>query len=181
MYLPKSSDTLCVVASNDAVRIIRPMSAAWYERAKLRMRTLRLTQDDLCRPLGVKTRGAVGHYLTGRREPGPEQLKAIAQILKMSLDDLLGETSSFPALEQSPPQYITIDEDLLAKCLQFVEKTLNQLSYPAGHHIRNDRNRASLVANTYSRAIKAKGHITRDLEGELREKIKLAARMTVRS
>ena len=48
-----------------------------------------LKQDDLIPVFGVKTRGAVGHYLTGRREPNGDQLKALADKLNHSLDWLL--------------------------------------------------------------------------------------------
>lgn len=40
----------------------------WAAGAKARMKTLGLTQEDLCETLGVETRGAVGHYFNGRRK-----------------------------------------------------------------------------------------------------------------
>lgn len=53
------------------------------------MRELSIKQADLIRPLGVATRGAVGHYLSGRRDPSPEQLAALAAVLRLSLSDLM--------------------------------------------------------------------------------------------
>lgn len=69
----------------------------WYDRAKTRLKELKLTQADLITPLGVKTRGAVGHYLSGRREPSQEQLIALTNKLKCSLDWLLtGQNNVIP-------------------------------------------------------------------------------------
>lgn len=65
------------------------MSEPWTLRAKQRMKHAGISQDDLIKPLGVKTRGAVGHYLTGRRQPTPMQLLAIANAIKCSVDWLL--------------------------------------------------------------------------------------------
>jgi len=46
-------------------------------------------QDDLIPVLGVNTRGAVGHYLTGRREPSLAQIEDLARFLDVSIDWLL--------------------------------------------------------------------------------------------
>jgi len=61
----------------------------WFDRAKKIMKDKGITQDDLIVYLGVKTRGAVGHYLTGRREPNAEQLAVLAKKLDCSLDWLV--------------------------------------------------------------------------------------------
>ena len=58
------------------------------------MAKLGLKQADLTDALGVKTRGAVGHYLAGRREPSIEQLAALAAKLQISLGDLVGTDGS---------------------------------------------------------------------------------------
>lgn len=70
------------------------MAEEWYDRAKRRMRELGLTQEGLKKPLRVKTRGAVGHYLTGRRDPTPFQFAALATVLKTTTDWLLTGTSA---------------------------------------------------------------------------------------
>lgn len=66
----------------------------WYEKAKRLMTIKKIRQEDLINVFGVTTRGAVGHYLTGRRQPDPDQMKALADKLGCSLDELLnpGET-----------------------------------------------------------------------------------------
>ena len=53
------------------------------------MAELGITQEDLCAPLKVKTRGAVGHYLASRRKPTPEQMEALAEALRCTVDWLL--------------------------------------------------------------------------------------------
>lgn len=65
--------------------------AEWYERAKSRMRELDppVTQEELMPLFGVTTRGAVGHYLNGRRDPSPALMVKLADKLEMSLDELL--------------------------------------------------------------------------------------------
>lgn len=70
-------------------RIISNMTMTWIGRARARMAELGLNQNDLIEPLGVQTRGAVGHYMTGRREPSMSQMIALSTALRMSLDDLL--------------------------------------------------------------------------------------------
>ncbi len=61
----------------------------WYELIKSLMAQKKLKQDDLIAVFGVTTRGAVGHYMTGRRTPTPEQLKAVANKFEISLDRLM--------------------------------------------------------------------------------------------
>jgi len=53
------------------------------------MAELGLNQNDLIEALGVQTRGAVGHYMTGRRDPSMSQMISLARVLRMSLDDLV--------------------------------------------------------------------------------------------
>jgi transcriptional regulator with XRE-family HTH domain len=65
----------------------------WYEKAKILMKQKGITQDDLIPVFGVKTRGAVGHYLTGRRQPDPDQLAALAHKLGCMIDDLFCKES----------------------------------------------------------------------------------------
>lgn len=78
--------TNCVVDKAATFGIIKIMK--WYERAKGLMTDRKLTQEDLIPVLKV-TRGGVGHYLSGRREPDIEQLIALAKLLGCSLDYLL--------------------------------------------------------------------------------------------
>lgn len=92
-------DTKWFVAVDDTPRIISPME--WYEAAKKRMRELGITQEDLIKPLGVQTRGAVGHYLTGRRTPTPEQFKELASMLKLNMNQLI-ESSLESNVEPGP-------------------------------------------------------------------------------
>ena len=53
----------------------------WEDRIKARMKDLDLTQEELAHKLGV-TRGAVTHYLAGRRVPPLRQFQKLAAILK---------------------------------------------------------------------------------------------------
>lgn len=79
----------------DTVGIL-PFMDTWYDRASARMRELKITQDHLAATLGI-TRGGVGHYLRGRREPSLSDFILIAKRLQMSLDALLLGNGSEPS------------------------------------------------------------------------------------
>jgi SOS-response transcriptional repressor LexA len=99
LSVPCEDDTICIprtqgdttrgVAETDTKRIIRTMARTWQERTKERMRDQGLTQDDLRETLEVRTRGAVGHYLSGRRTPTHEQLLRLSKKLGCSISYLL--------------------------------------------------------------------------------------------
>lgn len=81
-------DTFRVVALADTLRTIRSMEP-WYVRAKKVMKSKGITQESLINALGVTTRGAVGHYLSGRRDLSTDQLRDLATCIDVSLDWLL--------------------------------------------------------------------------------------------
>jgi phage repressor protein C with HTH and peptisase S24 domain len=100
MYTSVSSqavmDTKSVVAGLDTMRTIQYMEK-WFDRVRALMRERQVTQEDLKEPLGVGTRGAVGHYLNGRREPSLDQLEALANYFKTDLGWMIsGEPSKSP-------------------------------------------------------------------------------------
>ena len=78
----------------------------WWDVATRRMKDLGLKQEDFIEPLVVKTRGAVGHYFTGRRTPTPAQFKTIADKLDMSMDQLFTGSPSGRAMQMLEPRSI---------------------------------------------------------------------------
>jgi len=54
----------------------------WETRIKTRMKEMEMTQEELANKMGL-TRGAVTHYLGGRRIPPLKQFQKLAQILKV--------------------------------------------------------------------------------------------------
>lgn len=54
----------------------------WPDRVKKRLKELSMTQDDLAKKMEV-TRGAIAHYLGGRRVPPTKQFQKLAEILKV--------------------------------------------------------------------------------------------------
>lgn len=86
-YITYLKDTIRVGDKDGTLRTMHGMT--WYARAKKRMKEKGVTQEDLIALFGVATRGAVGHYLNGRREPSPLSLPKLADRLEMSLDELL--------------------------------------------------------------------------------------------
>lgn len=67
------------------------MGETWMDRVRARMRETGKKQRHLQKALGLGTRGAVGHYLAGRRQPSIEQFAIIAKELNTTVDWLLGE------------------------------------------------------------------------------------------
>ena len=68
----------------------------WAQIATALMKDKGLRYDDIRSVMGVTTRGAVGHYFTGNREPSVEQLAALAKTLGVSTSHLLGEVPLSP-------------------------------------------------------------------------------------
>ncbi len=84
MYLLcQQLDTNCVIDRNDTTRIILLMTDSWMDRARNQMQRLGISQEKLATDLSC-TRGAIGHYLSGRRKPTLEQLDKIAQLLNVN-------------------------------------------------------------------------------------------------
>lgn len=54
----------------------------WPERVKQRLKELSMTQDVLAKQMEV-TRGAIAHYLSGRRVPPTKQFQKLAEILEV--------------------------------------------------------------------------------------------------
>ncbi|WP_323865738.1 helix-turn-helix domain-containing protein [Xenorhabdus cabanillasii] len=52
----------------------------WFDIAKDQMKVLGITYDKLAEHLGI-TRGAVGHWLNGRREPSLKEIAAILDFI----------------------------------------------------------------------------------------------------
>lgn len=99
------------------------MKTTWRDRARVRMKDLGKTQDDLRKPLGVDTRGSVGHYLTGRRQPDPDQIMALADELRCSLDWLLRGTGQIE-LPAARTGSLTEEAQRLAIAWQHLPETL---------------------------------------------------------
>jgi transcriptional regulator with XRE-family HTH domain len=69
----------------------RPSRPYWADVAKRLMREQGVTQEDLTETLGVDTRGAVGHYMTGRRDLTLVQFVKLSRRLGVSVSQLVGE------------------------------------------------------------------------------------------
>lgn len=57
------------------------MTVSWMDRAKTLMQSRGISQEELAASLSC-TRGAIGHYLSGRRSPSLEQLARLAEALQ---------------------------------------------------------------------------------------------------
>lgn len=84
----------------------------WAERVRTRMKELDLTQEDLANKLGV-TRGAVTHYLAGRRVPPLRQFQKLAAILKVDPAWLQFGTTNVPnPLAKKAPRISNNEESI---------------------------------------------------------------------
>lgn len=86
--------------------------STWIDRAKKEMKRKNLTQQDIAPSMGKTTRGAIGHYFTGRSKPTLEQLENLAKFLGVSLSWLVAESNDIAV----------VDDDTLELCLQLVEE-----------------------------------------------------------
>ena len=86
--------------------------STWIDRAKKEMKRKNLTQQDIAPSMGKSTRGAIGHYFTGRSKPTLEQLESLAKFLGVSLSWLVAESNDIAV----------VDDDTLELCLQLVEE-----------------------------------------------------------
>jgi transcriptional regulator with XRE-family HTH domain len=87
------------------------MDAEWMTRARARMQASGISQSELATALGC-TRGAVGHYLAGRRNPSLEQMESIARALSVDLLWLLrGSTATGIAEDTSGTVFVPLMGD----------------------------------------------------------------------
>ena len=86
--------------------------STWIDRAKKEMKRKNLTQQDIAPSMGKSTRGAIGHYFTGRSKPTLEQLENLAKFLGVSLSWLVADSKDIAV----------VDDDTLELCLQLVEE-----------------------------------------------------------
>lgn len=111
------------------------MKKDWRDRAKAIMREKRITQADLATALGKSTRGAIGHYFTGRSEPDLEGFRIMSNFLGVSLNYLLnGDTET-----------IKIDSIKLQNCIKAVTSVVDK----HGLNISEDQ-KAKLVSFLYA-------------------------------
>lgn len=82
-----------------------PATPAWASIAKGLMRDQGITQEDLLPVMEVETRGAIGHYFTGRRDPTIQQLMALAKKLGVTTSQLVGEDPILPDPEGRSEAY----------------------------------------------------------------------------
>jgi hypothetical protein len=121
----KSKKRIHTVALMDTIPLVssEAMNDTWQQRARRRMGEVGVTQEDLKKPLGVKTRGAVGHYLSGRRDPSPEQFKALSVALQTSPNWLLAIGEAKAEHSNGETRQIN-DAELFAMCVDMVRTIL---------------------------------------------------------
>jgi len=108
---------------------------SWVARAKRLMMDKGITQGDLAPVLGKSTRGAVGHYFTGRTQPTLEQYQSMADFFNVSLSYLLtGDKDS-----------VKVDSTRLRSCILAVSNVVEKNNLDV-----SDDQQAKLVAFLYA-------------------------------
>ncbi|CDG99828.1 helix-turn-helix domain-containing protein [Xenorhabdus bovienii] len=77
------------------------MNMTWFDMAKDQMKVVGITYDKLAEHLGV-TRGAVGHWLNGRREPSLKEIAAILGFIGINRV-ILNSDGTISTVDQQPP------------------------------------------------------------------------------
>jgi transcriptional regulator with XRE-family HTH domain len=96
------------VACQATVRIL--LWVSWRDEVRKLMDAQGITQEELVPLLGVKTRGAIGHYLSGRRNMKPEQFYALLKRLGVEAKDVFEPSAPsdthrvVQAMETLPPR-----------------------------------------------------------------------------
>lgn len=115
-------DTNSVIANLDTLRTINSMET-WQDRTRLLMKKKGVTQEALTQVLCVSTRGAVGHYLSGRREPSISQLRSLADFFKVDFSWLVSGNDTLEnalikgeihAIPEFRPEFRHLDESAAA-------------------------------------------------------------------
>lgn len=67
----------------------------WLEQIRTIIKQRGITQEMLTTPLQVETKGAVSHYMTGKRELSVERFISLCEFLELTPNQVLGVTSKF--------------------------------------------------------------------------------------
>ncbi|MDC9591674.1 helix-turn-helix domain-containing protein [Xenorhabdus sp. XENO-10] len=82
----------------------------WFDIAKDQMKVNGITYDKLAEHLGI-TRGAVGHWLNGRREPSIREIAAILDFLGVKRV-ILNSDGTLSAIGEQAPHAASIESCL---------------------------------------------------------------------
>ena len=98
----------------NVLELIQGMSKPkWAINAEVHMKRNGIQQGDLLDVFGVTTKGAIGHYFNGRREPSLNGLIELSELLNISMSQLFGDNTPTGKVEQiNPEQYITEQQHL---------------------------------------------------------------------
>ncbi len=100
----------------------RDIDAPWISLIKATMKAKGINQESLAPVIGVETRGAVGHYLTQRRNLSIEQLRSLILYLQLDPAEALGLSETDHSETQSCKTALT-NEDWQA-IREFIEDRL---------------------------------------------------------
>ena len=78
----------------------------WVPRVRAIMKKKGLTLDDLVDAMKVKTRGAVGHYFSGRRQMSMDRMVVLANIIGIDIKEMIHDPQQ-RTIKETPAGYNT--------------------------------------------------------------------------
>lgn len=124
------------------------MNTTFAERLKYAMEQADLKQSALSEQAGI-SKAAISQYLSGKNTPGPERIKALADVTGVTFDFLMGYGAA-PVTDAPPPvKKISVKE--AARCMgksdQFVRIGLQRGLLPFGNAVPGTGNNWNYYIN----------------------------------
>jgi hypothetical protein len=101
---------------------------AWVQAVQSKMNRLNLKQHDLLPVLKVKTRGAVGHYFTGRNELSVTQMRDLCEFLELDMVNLISGENMQESVNELKQEYNKVNckyHNASANCQRIFDKVLD--------------------------------------------------------
>lgn len=124
------------------------MNTTFAERLKNAMEQADMSQAELSLQSGA-SKAAISQYLSGKNTPGPERIKALADVTGVTFDFLMGYGAA-PVTDAPPPvKKISVKE--AARCMgksdQFVRIGLQRRLLPFGNAVPGTGNNWNYYIN----------------------------------
>lgn len=97
----------------------------WATNAEVLMRRNGIQQGDLLEVFGVTTKGAIGHYFNGRREPSLNGLIKLSEFLNISMSQLFGDNISPIELETVTTSLYIAEQQHLTDALKLLARAID--------------------------------------------------------
>ena len=104
------------------------MNTTFAERLKYAMEQADLKQSALSEQAGI-SKAAISQYLSGKNTPGPERIKALADVTGVTFDFLMGYGAA--PVKDAPPPVKKISVKEAARCMGKSDQFPSAMRFPA--------------------------------------------------